>query len=39
MRNGVMASLGAAATMTLIVTASLPVLGQNSAAPALVITA
>ena len=35
----VLASLGAAATMTLVVTASLPVSGQNSAAPPLVITA
>jgi hypothetical protein len=39
MRRRVLASLGAAATMALVVMASLPVSGQNSAAPPLVITA
>jgi hypothetical protein len=39
MRRRVLASLGAAATVTLVVTASLPVSGQNSAAPPLVVTA
>ncbi|HEU4694098.1 MAG TPA: hypothetical protein VFS23_37285 [Vicinamibacterales bacterium] len=39
MRRRVVASLGAAATMTLVVMASLPVTGQNSAAPPLVVTA
>jgi hypothetical protein len=39
MRRRVLASLGAAATVTLVVMASLPVSGQNSAAPPLVVTA
>ena len=39
MRRRVLTSLGAAATMALVVVASLPVSGQNSAAPPLVITA
>jgi hypothetical protein len=39
MRRRIVASVGAAATTALVVMASLPVSGQNSAAPPLVITA